>query len=109
MLDDLQKRCGIGPESRSRIARIRRDITAVEPDTTVKTRAAAAGRRRVGPPPSTIREATMLSHQQHPDDLDPRRRPRGVRRDWKSVSATVVIGRMPELLAKVLVRLGLAR
>lgn len=51
----------------------------------------------------------MLSHQQHPDDLDPRRRPRGVRRDWKSVSATVVIGRMPELLAKVLVRLGLAR
>ena len=51
----------------------------------------------------------MLTHRPE-DDLDPRRRPRGVRRrDWASASRTVSIPRVHELLATVLVRLGLFR
>ena len=42
------------------------------------------------------------------ESLDPRRRPRGRRtRDWASMSRTVSVGRVHELLARVLVRLGL--
>lgn len=51
----------------------------------------------------------MLTRQQ-PEDLDPRRRPRGARtRDFKSMSATIAIGRVHELLATLLVRLGVVR
>ncbi len=50
-------------------------------------------------------------HESRPaESLDPRRRPRNARRrDWASMSRTVTIPRMHELLARVLVRLGLAR
>ena len=44
------------------------------------------------------------------EDLDPRRRPRNVRRrDFMSASRAVSIPRLPELLASVLVRLGWIR
>ncbi|MCW2927488.1 MAG: hypothetical protein JWM86_1456 [Thermoleophilia bacterium] len=47
-------------------------------------------------------------HATRPDDLDPRRRARGVRRrDFMSRTAT--IPSLPQLLATVLVRLGLSR
>lgn len=52
----------------------------------------------------------MLRRDTNDEDLDPRRRPRGARtRDWKSMSRTVAAPRMHELMATVLVRLGLAR
>jgi hypothetical protein len=52
----------------------------------------------------------MLSSSQPTEDLDPRRRPRGVRtRDFASGSRMISIPRLHELLATVLVRLGLAR
>lgn len=50
----------------------------------------------------------MYQYRTH-EVLDPRRRDRGVRRDWASMSRTVSIGRLPELLALALVRLGLMR
>ena len=44
------------------------------------------------------------------DNLDPRRRPRHARRrDWASMSRTVTVQRLHELLAITLVRLGLVR
>jgi hypothetical protein len=52
----------------------------------------------------------MLSSKPLQPDLDPRRRPRGARtRDFASASRTVSIPRLHELLATLLVRLGLAR
>lgn len=52
----------------------------------------------------------MLLRQHDEDDLDPRRRPRGVRtRDFASGSRMVSIPRMQELLATLLVRLGVIR
>jgi len=49
-------------------------------------------------------------HAAHDENLDPRRRPRGARtRDWSSMSRNVSVGRIPELLAIALVRLGLVR
>lgn len=53
----------------------------------------------------------MLNAAQPPEDLDPRRRPRGMvrRRDWASMTRAVSAPRIHELLATVLVRLGLVR
>jgi hypothetical protein len=50
-------------------------------------------------------------HLRHDDEnLDPRRRARtGRRRDWASMSRSVSVPRLYELLAAALVRLGLAR
>lgn len=44
------------------------------------------------------------------ENLDPRRRQRGLRtRDFRSASRSVSIPSLPQLLARVLVRLGIAR
>ncbi len=44
------------------------------------------------------------------ENLDPRRRQRGLRtRDFQSASRSVSIPSLPQLLARVLVRLGIAR
>ncbi|MCW2923766.1 MAG: hypothetical protein JWM98_1170 [Thermoleophilia bacterium] len=44
------------------------------------------------------------------EDLDPRRRRRGLRtRDFRSMSRTVAVPRVHELLATALVRLGIVR
>jgi hypothetical protein len=52
----------------------------------------------------------MQLHSSHDENLDPRRTPRGIRRrDWASMSRTVSLARVHELLATALVRLGLAR
>lgn len=52
----------------------------------------------------------MQMHTPAPDNLDPRRSPRGVRRrDWASASRMLQIPRLHELLATLLVRLGLVR
>lgn len=54
----------------------------------------------------------MYDASEHAEDLDPRRQPRGVvrRRDWASATRSVpVIPRLQELLATVLVRLGVVR
>jgi len=44
-----------------------------------------------------------------PDDLDPRRRPRGYRRQFRAGSRMVAIPRVHDLLAALLVRLGAIR
>ena len=50
----------------------------------------------------------MFLHHQHDENLDPRRRARGLRtRDWASGSAMIGIATLPQLLARALVRLGL--
>lgn len=52
----------------------------------------------------------MYLHQRDDDNLDPRRRPRNVRRrDWASRSALIGVPNLPQLLTRVLVRLGLVR
>lgn len=46
----------------------------------------------------------------HDENLDPRRRPRHARRrDWASMSRTITVRRLHELLATALVRLGVVR
>lgn len=51
-----------------------------------------------------------LSAHQHHEDLDPRRRPRGVRtRDFMSGTRMSSIPSLPQLLGTLLVRLGLLR
>lgn len=50
----------------------------------------------------------MLRDQTH-EDLDPRRYARVRRRDFRSMSRTVAVPRMHELLAVALRRIGLVR
>jgi hypothetical protein len=52
----------------------------------------------------------MYSPSEPHEDLDPRRRPRGVRtRDFMSGMRTTSIPSLPQLLGSILVRLGLIR
>lgn len=109
MLEELQK-----PFREARRSQRRRGLAARHNG----SRSGYTGRdRRVAPcprrvsqddPPTASRGTTMLNVQQT-DDLDPRRHPRGVRRDWKSMSRVVSVARLHELLASVLVRLGVVR
>lgn len=52
----------------------------------------------------------MQFHRREDESLDPRRTRRGgFRRDWASMSGTIGRINLPELLARALVRLGVAR